>query len=434
MSTTEQPREPEIVIIRRRASTDADAPKGGVWKIAFADFMTAMMAFFLVLWLINSSNKEVKASVARYFNPIQLADIAPRRGLQDPKEGGTGGTVASNDKPTPGAKPASPENSGPIPNTKRGPVRSEGALFKDPYAALTEIAGGPGLDEPARPPNPDAHADGEAGLAGGEAFRDPFSPAPRKGPLLAGIEADGGASASPAAKARDLSRRTQADPGQGGEQSAADAQKPPQAEVEAQPSGPLGDTTTKTPSAQTQGAQSQSAPAQSAAARAAMRDARVAAAEVAEAAKIRNEVAKAVGEVAGAGAGPKVDVQATAEGLLISLTDEARFAMFASGSAEPDAKVVRIMERVAQLLKAQPGPVVIRGHTDARPYRSATYDNWRLSSARAHMAQYMLVRGGLPEQRIEHIEGYAERRPKLPGNPEAAENRRVEILLRKDKT
>jgi chemotaxis protein MotB len=171
-----------------------------------------------------------------------------------------------------------------------------------------------------------------------------------------------------------------------------------------------------------------------AAVRTASREAGPSAADAAEAPRMKAEVAKAVSDLAGSGAGPKVDVQATSEGLLISLTDEASFAMFASGSAEPDAKVVRIMERVAGILKGQPGAIVVRGHTDSRPFRSATYDNWRLSSARAHMAQYMLVRGGLAEGRIERIEAFADRRPKLPGNPEAAENRRIEILLRKDKS
>ncbi|HLJ71264.1 MAG TPA: OmpA family protein, partial [Roseiarcus sp.] len=103
------------------------------------------------------------------------------------------------------------------------------------------------------------------------------------------------------------------------------------------------------------------------------------------------------------------------------------------GSAQPQARVVRIMEKIAQALKNRPGAVIVRGHTDARPYRSATYDNWRLSSARAQMAYYMLVRGGLPEKRVERIEGYADRRLKLPNNPTAAENRRIEILLRRPK-
>jgi chemotaxis protein MotB len=89
------------------------------------------------------------------------------------------------------------------------------------------------------------------------------------------------------------------------------------------------------------------------------------------------------------------------------------------------------MDRIAQSLKGQPGALVLRGYTDSRRYRGGNSDNWRLSASRAQMALYMLVRGGLPETRVERVEGYADRRPKTPERPEAAENRRIEILLRK---
>jgi chemotaxis protein MotB len=49
------------------------------------------------------------------------------------------------------------------------------------------------------------------------------------------------------------------------------------------------------------------------------------------------------------------------------------------------------------------------------------------------MAHYMLIRGGLDEQRIEKIEGYADRRLKTPQDPLGAVNRRIEILVRKEK-
>ena len=52
------------------------------------------------------------------------------------------------------------------------------------------------------------------------------------------------------------------------------------------------------------------------------------------------------------------------------------------------------------------------------------------SSARAQMASYMLVRGGVDEARVERIEGYADRQPRNAADPKAAENRRIEILLR----
>ena len=77
----------EIVIIRRHNGEDHEGAHGGVWKVAFADFMTALMAFFLVLWIVNSTSKETRSSVARYFNPIKLSDTTPaRKGLKEPKD------------------------------------------------------------------------------------------------------------------------------------------------------------------------------------------------------------------------------------------------------------------------------------------------------------------------------------------------------------
>jgi len=60
MSEEQQP-----IIIRRKKYSHG-GHHGGAWKVAFADFMTAMMAFFLVMWLVGQSD-EVKESVAGYF-------------------------------------------------------------------------------------------------------------------------------------------------------------------------------------------------------------------------------------------------------------------------------------------------------------------------------------------------------------------------------
>lgn len=54
------------IIIRKKKGGHA-AAHGGAWKVAFADFMTAMMAFFLVMWLMGS-DEETKASISNYFN------------------------------------------------------------------------------------------------------------------------------------------------------------------------------------------------------------------------------------------------------------------------------------------------------------------------------------------------------------------------------
>ncbi len=54
-----------IIIIKKKRSHGGH--HGGAWKVAYADFVTAMMSLFIVLWLMNSSEK-IKKAVAGYFN------------------------------------------------------------------------------------------------------------------------------------------------------------------------------------------------------------------------------------------------------------------------------------------------------------------------------------------------------------------------------
>lgn len=56
-----------VVVVRKSAGRKTDY-HGGSWKIAYADFMTAMMSFFLVMWLVASSNPEQRQHIADYFN------------------------------------------------------------------------------------------------------------------------------------------------------------------------------------------------------------------------------------------------------------------------------------------------------------------------------------------------------------------------------
>src|SRR5579872_6523033 len=53
-----------VIIIKKKASHSGH--HGGAWKVAYADFVTAMMALFIVLWLLNTS-KPVKEAIAGYF-------------------------------------------------------------------------------------------------------------------------------------------------------------------------------------------------------------------------------------------------------------------------------------------------------------------------------------------------------------------------------
>lgn len=62
-------------IIIKRVKRFGDGHHGGAWKIAFADFATAMMAFFLVLWLLSTATPEQKIAIAGYFkDPIGFSE------------------------------------------------------------------------------------------------------------------------------------------------------------------------------------------------------------------------------------------------------------------------------------------------------------------------------------------------------------------------
>jgi chemotaxis protein MotB len=57
------------IIIKRKRVVVAGGHHGGAWKVAYADFVTAMMAFFLLMWLLNATTEEQRKGLADYFNP-----------------------------------------------------------------------------------------------------------------------------------------------------------------------------------------------------------------------------------------------------------------------------------------------------------------------------------------------------------------------------
>ena len=431
---------PEIIIVRRHGSHE-DEHHGGAWKIAFADFMTAMMAFFLVLWIISATDKNTKTLIARYFNPVKVEEPAKaQKGIHGVPEkdaiyapgeetatpsaakpasehGDAAGektneNPASSSKQNEQARPPTPSPSPPPDPAKPYPTMSEQELFSDPRASLDKIAGAP-PPGPRIDPSAAMKGYGEVGPSADEALRDPFRPLGSDQAVNVVTQDPGAPPAAAAPSDEPASTPTSIAP-----------QPAPAAALAAGP-GP-GSAEAPGP-AQAQGAGS---PAPSTANPPAPD-----AAEAREtaAANLLADLKKRLAGEAKAMQGPQLDVQATEDGILISLTDRQNFSMFAIGSAEPQPRVLHMMEAIAASLQRLQGAIVVRGHTDGRPYRSATYDNWRLSSARAQMAYYMLIRGGLPEKRFERVEGYADHHLKDPSHPLAAENRRIEILVREAK-
>jgi chemotaxis protein MotB len=57
------------VIIKRKKIIAGGGHHGGAWKVAYADFVTAMMAFFLLMWLLNATTEQQRKGIADFFNP-----------------------------------------------------------------------------------------------------------------------------------------------------------------------------------------------------------------------------------------------------------------------------------------------------------------------------------------------------------------------------
>lgn len=401
----------EIVIIKRHGGGDHDGHHGGAWKIAYADFMTAMMAFFLVMWLVNAANEETKASVASYFNPIKLSDEKPtEKGLKKPVDQAEGEqkqerSQVEEEQETVGSAAATGEDQTATSGDQAN--YSEADFFENPYSVLAEIA-----QEVGQQANVSAKGEGGAadsgpstGAEGGEAYRDPFDP--------------------------DFwTQQVQTVKGEPGKQDTppATVENPDQSEAEQ-------DVALAVPGAKPE----KPADPLAEAADAARKDVDVASApkpaepqtaqQAAE--SLKAEIEREIGGVSGKLAEGLI-VSPAEGGLLVTISDQSEAPMFNVGSAVPRKELVVAMERIGKLLQQREGSIVIRGHTDGRQFKGTENDNWRLSMARAHSAYYMLARGGLSEGRVKQVSGFADRRLQVPNDPLADANRRIEILIQAD--
>jgi chemotaxis protein MotB len=65
------------IIIKKVRKGGRDAHHGGAWKVAYADFVTAMMAFFMLMWLLNTTTESQRSGIADYFSPtIAVARVS----------------------------------------------------------------------------------------------------------------------------------------------------------------------------------------------------------------------------------------------------------------------------------------------------------------------------------------------------------------------
>lgn len=330
----------KATIIIRKEEVVEGGHHGGAWKVAYADFVTAMMAFFLLMWLLNATTQEQRTGLADYFSPNSITS-SNKSGFGAPFGGLT-------------------------PNV-------DGALASDRGAVQLT----PGPTRPIMDPD-DSEDDA------------PVTPSkPRtSGPSLLTMAQDGAAQAPAAVQA--------AEPSDVARLSAARATPP----------------VVKDPAAEAE------------------REQRERAAFEQAAEQIREAVRS---DPALAGLAKQLAIDLTPEGLRIQILDEDRQPMFGFGTAALNERARSLLSKVAPVLLRLSQRIAIDGHTDAAPYRGGDRSNWDLSAERANATRRLLTDAGLLESRIRSVAGHADRDPLLPAEPLSPANRRIAILVLRDR-
>ncbi len=352
MSGTTKSAKPTIII--RREEVVAGGHHGGAWKVAYADFVTAMMAFFLLMWLLNATTEEQRRGLADYFSPNNLTSRT-NSGFGMPFGGTTpnvDGSLASD----------------------RGAVQLLLTSKTHPNIDTDETEG----DVPATPTRQRMN-----------------------GPSLLTMAEDGGVAPAAPPPSASLAVALQA--------AAPDVVRPLVNQPAAAWTAP---------------------PASKEAIAEAEREQREHAAFERAAQQIREAVRS---DPALAGLAKQLAIDLTPEGLRIQIMDEDRQPMFASGASALSERAQALLSKVAPVLLHLTEAVAIDGHTDAAPYRGGDRSNWELSAERANATRRLLTDAGVPEARFRSIAGHADRDPLLPADPLAAANRRIAILVLRDR-
>jgi chemotaxis protein MotB len=126
--------EPPVIIVRKRGSGHEEN-HGGAWKVAYADFVTAMMALFIVLWIVGQS-QSVKSAVAGYFKQVDVI-------VQEASAG------APSQQPSPIALPLPSE--APAGGPAETPADRETRVDKNARAELERVAAALARELQARP-------------------------------------------------------------------------------------------------------------------------------------------------------------------------------------------------------------------------------------------------------------------------------------------
>jgi chemotaxis protein MotB len=147
--------------------------------------------------------------------------------------------------------------------------------------------------------------------------------------------------------------------------------------------------------------------------------------------KLKEELQKAVRQITNFDKlKNQIEMTITSEGLRIELLESSSGTFFESGKPGLNDDGRELLVALAEQLGKLPNHLSIEGHTDAKPYTAnRDYGNWELSSDRANAARRLMQAAGLRSDQISQVRGYADQKPRVPGNPFEPSNRRISLIV-----
>lgn len=342
MATTDN--EIPAPIIVKKVIKGGGGHHGGAWKVAYADFVTAMMAFFLLMWLLNMTTKEQKNAISNYFDPthpVVSSELSGSGGILGGMTMSPDGAQVSNVQDI--AAPASPTT----PRSGMAMGDQEDHLGTSDYEGDSydlEVQGKIASDT-----DLSATGDGDNNMTDGINILDEIKNIDQNEleQMRALIEAS---------ENQDFESVKQA----------------------------ILDDIKKDP-----------------------------------------KIAELLDHL-------MIDI--TPEGLRIQIVDKDGRSMFPVGKADMHDFMRELLHSVTQIIIPQSNQISVRGHTDGKQYtKGAKYNNWNLSSDRALASRQAILESGLQYEKIENVMGRADKEHLLPDEPLSARNRRITIILLRQK-
>lgn len=461
-----------IIIIKKRGKKKPHEAHGGSWKIAYADFVTAMMAFFLLMWLLSVTNEDQKKGIADYFAPNFIETQA-----QGGSSGLLGGVNLSNPNNSSGKssqerakstdievdvlnsksqeafqdkKDVSVDVSNAAKKVKVDPTNSSAVKMADSANQVKQETVTIGKEQvgvdPSTTNSGQAAKDAQNNLATSphSVKTDSMN---QVRPEQNKVEAAKGesANAEPATvETKKMNQtiekivKTDLNEIKVAKEQANEKALAAKALIQAAETAKDKKAAT-TYERSIENAMSDQKIEHQKAIDKAMAESKekgeaIKKLQLAENEKLK-EVAAAIKDIIQKnpelkGLMPHLILENRSEGLRIQLIDKDKRSMFASGSSSMTPLTRQLLKTVAGLIEKMPNSLVVSGHTDAHPFVGARkYSNWELSADRANATRRTLEEFNINAKRFESVMGKEATDPFVREDPFNESNRRISITL-----